>query len=321
MNAYAQIENDLLVLEKYVASTLRPWCDKNGYPFKARRKSLQSLSEKLESGRYRRWSDLDDLYACTVVVPTVSHESSVLEFLSSAFFNVETRTRNSTQKSPDVFRFDSTRFIGKVLVIPGVDLPEGIERIKFEVQVPTAFEYAWSVVTHDLVYKSDDYDWRKGRLAALLKANVEQIELIISGFQENVSVSPQSPHRESEAKREVATTFKRLIDSGFISEELTPASWSRFADNFYSLVGSYAKNKFSTPQKTSDLLRSLEAEISSSSNYQYLMSGSLFQLVLGLVANQRHSGANINKFTIVDSVELRDIHGISEVPNKFDFET
>ncbi|CAL9582328.1 hypothetical protein SUDANB176_05063 [Streptomyces sp. enrichment culture] len=319
LNHYSSEERNVEAVARLVSQTLRPWCDRKGFPFKGRRKSLQSLSEKLESGRYSKWSELDDLYACTIVLPTPQHEEATLEFLSQAFTPVQVRRRNSTKKAPDVFRFDSTRFIGTVRVGEGLPLPQELGLIKFEVQLPTAFEYAWSVVTHDLVYKTDDFDWRKARMAALLKAAVEQIELLISGFSANVGIIPQSSHPESDAKHEAVQAFKSLIEEGFIDRQLTPESWSRFADNLFSLVASYS-NRNAAPQKLLDLTAAIGERARETGEYSTIVSGSLFQIPVGCISAGIVSGANLSKFVIVDSVELRDIHGVEKVPRPFRFE-
>ncbi|MGW1267714.1 hypothetical protein [Streptomyces sp. NPDC002491] len=319
LNAYRQVEPTLDVVDRYVSQTLRAWCDQRSYPFKGRKKELPSLSEKLESGRFERWSEVDDLYACTVVVPTATHEQAVLGFLSDAFAEVEVRRRNSTQKPPDVFRFDSTRFVGKIRHFPGLDIPEEASRIQFEVQIPTAFEYAWAVVTHDLVYKSDDFDWRKQRLAALLKASVEQSELLISGFEANVGIVPKSPHPDSDTKQSIVQIFRSLVESGVISGELEPASWSRFADNFYSLVKSYAGSR-TAPAKALELAEAIKARIEATGDCAELMSGSMFQIALGLVGSKIVPKASLSNFVVVDSVELRDFHNLEKIPKVFDFD-
>ncbi|MFD5016726.1 hypothetical protein [Streptomyces chartreusis] len=319
LNAFRRVEPILDTVDRYVSSTLRPWCDGQGYPFKGRKKELASLSEKLESGRYDRWSQIDDLYACTIVVPTAQHEDQILDFLAQAFQEVEVRKRNSTQKAPDVFRFDSTRFVGKIQNIPGLDLPEEASQIQFEVQIPTAFEYAWAVVTHDLVYKTNDFDWRKQRLAALLKASVEQSELLISGFQANVEVVPQSPHPESEAKQQIVEIFRTLINLGHVSKEMEPASWSRFADNVYALTKSYSGFR-AAPDKAVELATAIKGKIEEEGGYADLMSGSMFQIVVGMVGAGITSKASLDKFTVIESVELRDFHKLERVPKPFDFD-
>ena len=80
----------------YVSQTLSRFCEKNGYLYAGRIKDLESLAEKIETGRFPSWSSMDDLYGCTVVIPTAEHEETVLKFLQDVFEVVEVRRRNST---------------------------------------------------------------------------------------------------------------------------------------------------------------------------------------------------------------------------------
>src|SRR5437764_1108082 len=77
-------------------------------------KRIESVAEKIDSGRYRRWVDIDDLFACTVVIPTLRDEDRVIAFLKGVFHAVDVRGRNDTRKPPAVFRFEATRFIGRL---------------------------------------------------------------------------------------------------------------------------------------------------------------------------------------------------------------
>src|ERR1700733_9459021 len=95
-------------VETRVLATLRPFCSEHAFVFDARRKSIESLSEKIETGRFQSWSALDDLFACTVAVPLPADEEGVLAFLVQTFEQVELKRRHSSRKPPDVFRFDST---------------------------------------------------------------------------------------------------------------------------------------------------------------------------------------------------------------------
>ena len=65
--------------------TLVNYCDKNGYAFVSRIKTIESLAEKIETGRFNNWSQLDDLFACAIIIPTLSQENEVSDFCRSAF--------------------------------------------------------------------------------------------------------------------------------------------------------------------------------------------------------------------------------------------
>jgi ppGpp synthetase/RelA/SpoT-type nucleotidyltranferase len=140
-NKYISLERYLTRLRTMVRDTLQPFVDRNGYAIVSRIKSLESLTEKLESGRYKGWAELDDLVAFTVVVPTLSDEATALNFLSSVFETVSLKARGATNKAPDVFRFDGTRFIAR-LTPSGTPGRENLEAITFEVQIRSAFEHA-----------------------------------------------------------------------------------------------------------------------------------------------------------------------------------
>lgn len=167
-----------------VKSTLVNFCESKGYAFTSRIKSVESLAEKIETGRFKKWSNLDDLFACTVIIPTLSHEEEVIQFCKNAFEINRTIKRGQNKKAPDVFRFDSTRIYAQIKRTQtlNVDNELSIYNIIFEIQIKSAFEHAWSVSTHDLVYKSSEIDWKKLRLAAQIKANVEQLDTLNSCF-------------------------------------------------------------------------------------------------------------------------------------------
>ena len=141
----------VIELSRRVTEAVLSHCGSEGYAFSSRPKTVESVAEKIETGRFRRWADIDDLFACAVVIPTLREESKVIDFLGRAFNQVAVRGRNDTRKPPDVFRFEATRFIGMLHRPAGTDPKEPLFNLAFEVQVRSAFEHAWSATTHELV--------------------------------------------------------------------------------------------------------------------------------------------------------------------------
>lgn len=217
-----------------VGETIRNFCTDNGFPYVERIKELSSVAEKLETGRFSTWSSIDDLFGCIIVIPTLSHEEHVIEFLSKAFQTVQTRLRGETKKPPDQFRFEATRFYGR-LKHPSKDQRDS--GVIFEVQIRSAFEHAWSAATHH-IYKSDKIDWKAKRLVAQLKAAVEQLDSLVLAFDE--SKDPIVEHRwpEVQAQSDLLNGFQQLFDEDLLPAELRPVSWSRFAENALALLRS-----------------------------------------------------------------------------------
>jgi hypothetical protein len=317
--AYGNVEHLIVDLEAYVSDTLQRYCAANKYLFYGRRKTYDSLAEKLEGGRISSWSEIDDLYACTIVVPTIDHEPLVLEKLSQYFDCVAIRSRATAKTAPDVFRFSTTRFYGRLSEEAALSRPTGVGDIKFEVQIPTVFEYAWTTVTHDLVYKGSNVDWSRLRLAAQLKAAVEQIETIIGAFSAASSAVPVSSWPEVETKQKIISGFSSMITDGLISPELEPASWRRFGDNVWSLVKSYDRNPNTLEASVDRLIEGVRAYWGASGAPECPTSGTLFQLVVAFVASENSDG-NLSKYRLVESVELRDLYGVTAVPSVFDFD-
>lgn len=304
---------------RHVGDTLERYCKDHGYLFRGRAKELTSLVEKLEGGRVDRWSDIDDLYACTIVVPVREHEDKVLRKLDSSFAPMEVKSRSGSKKAPDVFRFDGTRWYGRISDAAATTRQPGTGDVIFEVQVVTAFEYAWLAVTHDLVYKGDTADWRQQRLAAQLKAAVEQVEVLISAFESASDAILLSPWPQTEATALIVERFKRLAADGLLPETILPASWRRFGDNVYVLVKSYERNPDKILDAVAALLTTIEGDLLGAVPTQLPNSGTLFQYVLSVV-NRPDTEGSLARFRVVPSRELPDLYGVQDFVREFIFD-
>src|SRR5689334_6144814 len=91
--AYSSVRPHLEALQKLVRDTLHSYADPRGYAVISRVKKLESVAEKIESGRFAAWSDIDDLVACAIVVPSLLEEADALAFLESVFEQVGLRRR------------------------------------------------------------------------------------------------------------------------------------------------------------------------------------------------------------------------------------
>lgn len=216
--------------------TLLNFCDRQGYAFTSRIKSIESIAEKIETGRFKKWSDLDDLFACTIIIPTLSHEQEVINFCKNTFEIIREVKRGQNKKPPDTFRFDSTRIYTQLE--NNEDFAENIlsiYQITFEIQIKSAFEHAWSVSTHDLVYKNSEVDWKKLRLASQIKATVEQLDILILAFEQTSEFIQDNDYGEIKLKRYISTEVSKLFEDGKIPGELRPKDMSRLCDNLYRL--------------------------------------------------------------------------------------
>jgi ppGpp synthetase/RelA/SpoT-type nucleotidyltranferase len=236
---YNRINPYVQILYTNVRSIILNYCSLKNFAFTDRIKTIDSLSEKIETGRFRKWSDIEDFYAATIIIPNLNIEKEVIVFLQTTFDKIELKKRGDTLKSPDVFRFESTRFIGR-LKQSGEQTE--LSKINFEIQIKTAFEHAWSVSTHSLVYKANDIDWKLLRIASQLKSSVEQLDVIVSSAKQMNSNIIEHKWPEINIKKHILDQTNEFLKNLNVPEELKPKDSSRFSENLYSFFYPYIKD-------------------------------------------------------------------------------
>lgn len=305
-----------------VRDTVGMFADTQGYAYAGRVKATESLAEKLESGRYSSWEKLDDLFASALVVPTLEYENDVVEFLRGKFDLVDVRRRTSSQKPPEAFRFDLTRVVARLPIGPELEAEAPLRKVLFEVQIRTAFEHAWCVTTHALAYKADEVDWRVLRLAAQLKAAVEQLDVLVLGFRDVSTRLSVSSWPDIDAKQRIEQSFRRKFETAVIPDEAQPCSWSRFCDNLLALIMAAQRNHVANRDKVPVVdiaLSAIDAELDAMAPYPRSLS--LMQFCAGALSRQGIIGAPLRDYSPVVSKDLLDLFPEARVLGEgFDFQ-
>lgn len=269
---------------KRVKATILNFCENRGYATTYRIKTIESLAEKIETGRFKGWSELDDLFACTIIIPTLSQEEEVIKFCRDTFDIIKIAKRGQSKKAPDTFRFDSTRISARLKKVENTSLDNliSIFDITFEVQIKSAFEHAWAVSTHDLVYKSYEIDWKRLRLAAQIKSTVEQLDTLILAFEQASSIIQESNYPEIKKKQQLADATKKLFEQGKIPQELQPKDMTRFCNNLYSIVVSAGKE-----DSIQEIIKCIKTIINSTPTKQIPRSISLLQYFFAILVDNK----------------------------------
>jgi ppGpp synthetase/RelA/SpoT-type nucleotidyltranferase len=243
------------ILGRRVNDTLLPYCEKYHFAYTSRYKEMESVAEKVESGRYSSWNAIDDLFAATIIIPNLKQEDAVIDFLRDVFEFDAIKRRGSTLKAPDVFRFDATRVVAHLKAF-GAE-KQHLHELKFEIQVRSAFEHAWSAATHSLTYKSDEINWKAMRLAAQIKAA---------------------------CKMQIMEFIATCLRTNAIPEEVRPKDLTRFAENMFGLLqhsAGWPRNNNHMPGFIETICRVLSNEISLYRSITFPRSISLLQFCLG----------------------------------------
>jgi ppGpp synthetase/RelA/SpoT-type nucleotidyltranferase len=201
--------------------------------YESRVKSIEAFTLKIESGRFPDPSALEDFFAATIVVRN-SAEITEAEAIASGLFSVDKRRPKQdaeTHKAPEQFPFDDLRLYARWRDDPALPVT-GLEGVLFELQIKTFLQHAWSIATHDLVYKSDDASWSKARIAYQIKAMLENAEVSI---QEAARLSESAALAKSDAKTASLRKFIALITDLWTKEDL-PSDIRRLAENVMQLA-------------------------------------------------------------------------------------
>lgn len=201
--------------------------------YESRVKELPSFALKIESGRFDNPRALEDFFACAIVVANANEISEAENLIDQNFALRERRPphHDRTHKAPEAFPFDDLRLYVTLPDSPAVP-PTDLFDVIFEVQIKTFLQHAWSIATHDLLYKTDDVNWSKERIAYQIKAMLEHAEISIQEA-ENLATSAALAKED----RKTATVKKgiALVKSQWGPDEL-PKDVRRLAMNITSLT-------------------------------------------------------------------------------------
>jgi hypothetical protein len=141
------------------------------------------------------------------------------------------RTDNFTHKKSDAFPFDDLRLYVSWIDSPG-SKPSGLQDLVFEVQIKTFLQHAWTIATHDMIYKATEKNWAKERIAYQVKAMLEHAEVSILEA-DALSTSPALNKTNKETDR--SKRIIQLLKTHWPPEAL-PKDINRLAENVLLLI-------------------------------------------------------------------------------------
>lgn len=229
---YEDQQESRLRLKGLVDALLKPRLLERWH-YESRVKTAESFTLKAESGRVYDLSSLEDFFAATIVVRNGLEISQAETIIFELFSRHERRPPldAETHKSPEQFPFDDLRHYVRWKDDPSLP-PTALDGILFEVQIKTFLQHAWSIATHDLIYKSDDANWGKMRIAYQIKAMLEHAEISI---QEASRLSECEALAKTDARTNSIKTFITLITDLWAKEDL-PGNVRGLAENIMRLA-------------------------------------------------------------------------------------
>lgn len=247
---YNQILPFLEKLKENIDPILKEIADNLSGLYLSRIKTLESFTQKLESGKFDP-DRIVDLFGATIVMPT-SKEIELVEQEVSSKFTIHKKIENR-EKAPEEFTYDDLHLY--ISFKPLIEVP-GTEYLKrkFELQIKTFLQYSWDKATHDLLYKGRDMSWPLFRVAYQTKAMLEQADQILVQIEKTSNLCPTNPYKILVSKNLIAS----IVERTWRPEQL-PSDIRRLAKNIYDLLTlceketSYLERQISKP-KNNDLV-------------------------------------------------------------------
>ncbi len=213
-------------LKEHVDPLLRS-LKKDRWHYESRIKSQESFALKLETGRFYP-EEVEDFFACTLVVENQTKVTEAKGLIYDQFDPQYRKPKSDdfTHKSSDSFPFDDLRLYVKYRDKPNVQA-SGVTDIIFEVQIKTFLQHAWSIATHDLIYKSDKVSWAKARIAYQIKAMLEHAEISIEAAESlSNSGSLSKDDRNTKSTIEAISFVKSLWEGNELPEDTLRLGWN-----------------------------------------------------------------------------------------------
>lgn len=285
-----------------VNERLKPLVDSEGWFFTSRVKGLQSYALKLETGRVSNPGELEDFFACTIIVKNLS-EISMAEEMVSSIYEINYRRPEKddfTHKSASSFDFDDLRlFVKQPELESGKNLD--LAGLIFEIQIKTILQHAWGVATHDLTYKTDSISWPRERIAFQVKAMLEHAEIAIA---EATRLSDAPAVSKKDKKTTDTLKIMDIIVRVWNAEAL-PVDRKRLAENILQLLTAC---NIDANRLTSiiDEERSRSGTLSINlSPYAFIVQGLAMSRTIDLRTIMEDGGFNTNIF-IHEGMEIPD---------------
>ena len=220
------------LLRDEVKDVLRPLADERDWFYLSRLKQLESFALKMETGRVPDPSNLADFFACTLVVPTMVQIEQAEQLVRGHFEFKSKRPPHSdkTWKSSSDFMFDDLRlYVARRSPASGQH-PQ-LDGLVFEVQIKTILQHAWSVATHDLIYKTDRVSWPRERIAYQVKAMLEHAEVAIA--EANSLANAPAVAKHTDRTMALLTLIEHIKQTW--SDDRLPSDIKRLAESIYSV--------------------------------------------------------------------------------------
>lgn len=229
---YVSLSDKIAPVELQARQLLEDYCKQQRWEFHFRRKEEVSFAQKLETGMYRKFSDIDDFLGCEIIVSNLREIPTAQNFIRDNF-EIISEKPNFTQDSSQ-FSFDGVRMYVKIK--PSSTKPDNSQDMQFEIQIKTLLELAWGNATHDFTYKCKEVQWAKERLVYQMRALLAHADLVLADIE---ALSQNPLLNRSYARYDKINEISGWVQSKW-EEVDCPENMKRLSETLEKLCSTYS---------------------------------------------------------------------------------
>ena len=196
--------------------------------YRSRIKPIDSTLLKTQKGDYDHpLRDMEDFLAATIVLPNLPLVSDFCARLEQHFECEQIRVPREPLR-PESFPYNDLHFLLSLKDSP-LRADKSVLGMRFELQVKTLLQAAWSQATHEAVYKPARISWALNRIASQLRALLELADSILAKIEDTSSLLYAETDKDHvEYQCETRATIE-LLEANWDSWRL-PSDRRRMAD-------------------------------------------------------------------------------------------
>jgi len=187
VSIWKKIQNDSDAILEVIAK-------RHGGTYTSRIKPLESAVLKIEKNEYTRpFFDMEDMLAGSIIVPVISEIIATRSDVEREFGIDEIRPL----MVPDPEKFGGAYDLHLILKLK--DSPYRIDKsvlnFRFEVQIKTFLQHAWSKAGHDIIYKPKRMSYGLVRIASQIRALLELADNVLANIESaaQLQIEPEYP--------------------------------------------------------------------------------------------------------------------------------
>jgi ppGpp synthetase/RelA/SpoT-type nucleotidyltranferase len=236
--AYSEAMERFRQLKSRCDPLLKGIADSCGGLFASRLKDAESLYSKVEEGHHKNaFSEIPDIYAATIALPVVSDIAKVCQRVLVDFEEIDRRSDRS--RKPEEFIYDDLHLVVR-LRESNLIADKSLLNLRFELQIKSLLQFAWSKATHETIYKGEDISWRADRLAAEARATLELIDCLLDDVSSAALLQVEKENEDYVRRQRIV----KLLTQCWTPEQL-PQNLRRCAqtiDNYLKLAAITAED-------------------------------------------------------------------------------